>query len=80
LRPARRIEQSFEHAEWWCGTKSAGWEFRDKEGPCLAVPAAICELLAEELIGQCVVGFLEIPLKAEDSAVDAGLRFRVRAV
>src|SRR6266403_6132921 len=34
--------------------------------------------LAQELIGQCVVGFLEIRTKAEDSAVDAGLGFAVK--
>src|SRR5438132_4403893 len=45
---------------------------------CFAVPAAIFELLAQELIGQCVVRFLEIRTKAEDSAVDAGLRFAVK--
>ena len=43
-----------------------------------AVPAAIFELLAQELIGQCVVRFLEIRADAEDSAVDAGLRFAVK--
>src|SRR3989442_8309742 len=45
---------------------------------CFAVPAAIFELLAQELIGQCVVRLLEIRTKAEDSAVDAGLRFAVK--
>ena len=48
------------------------------ERPCFAVPAAIFELLAQELIGQCVVRFLEIRTDAEDSAVDAGLRFAVK--
>src|SRR2546426_12114535 len=56
----------------------AGRAFRRQEGPCLAVPAAIFELLAEELIGQFVIGFLEIRTKAEDSAVDAGLGFAVK--
>ena len=45
---------------------------------CFAVPAAIFELLAQELIGQCVVRFFEIRADAEDSAVDAGLRFAVK--
>jgi len=45
---------------------------------CFAVPAAIFELLAQELLGQCVVRFLEIRTDAEDSAVDAGLRFAVK--
>src|SRR5205814_2333893 len=43
-----------------------------------AVPAAIFELLAQELICQCVVRFFEIRADAEDSAVDAGLRFAVK--
>ena len=43
-----------------------------------AVPAAIFELLAEELLGQCVVGFLEIRTDPQDSAVDAGLGFAVK--
>src|SRR6266403_4350548 len=34
--------------------------------------------LAQELIGQCVIRFLEIRTDAEDSAVDAGLRFAVK--
>src|SRR4029077_11925444 len=38
----------------------------------------IFELLAQELIGQCVVGFFEIRAEAEDSAIDAGLRFAVK--
>src|SRR5437899_11442372 len=45
---------------------------------CFAVPAAIFELLAQELIGQCIVRFLEIRTDAEDSAVDAGLCFAVK--
>src|SRR6202041_1839345 len=44
---------------------------------CFAVPTAILELLAQELIGQCVVRFFEIRADAEDSAIDAGLRFAV---
>ena len=43
-----------------------------------AVPAAIFELLAQESIGQRVVRFFEIRADAEDSAVDAGLRFAVK--
>src|SRR2546429_2271911 len=38
----------------------AGGAFRRQEGPCFAVPAAIFELLAQELIRQCVVRLLEI--------------------
>src|ERR1700688_3716393 len=45
---------------------------------CLAVPAAIVELLAQELIGQCVVRFFEIRANGEDSAINAGLRFAVK--
>src|SRR5438445_9084791 len=45
---------------------------------CFAVPAAIFELLAQELIGQCVVRLLEIRTDAEDSSIDAGLRFAVK--
>src|SRR6266567_1893803 len=78
LRDGRRFapcsfvfEQSFEHAD-------GGMERRAPTFGCFAVPAAIFELLAQELIGQCVVRFLEIRTKAEDSAVDAGLRFAVK--
>src|SRR5882762_6668615 len=56
----------------------AGRAFRRQEGPCFAVPAAIFELLAQELISQYVVRLLEIRTDAEDSAVDAGLRFAVK--
>ena len=45
---------------------------------CFAVPASILELLAQELIGQCVVRFFEIRADGQDSAVDAGLRFAVK--
>jgi len=65
------FEQSFEHAD-------GGMERRAPAFGCFAVPAAIFELLAQELIGQCVVWFLEIRTDAEDSAVDAGLRFAVK--
>jgi len=65
------FEQSFEHAD-------GGMERRAPAFGCFAVPAAIFELLAQELIGQCVVRFFEIRTDAEDSAVDAGLRFAVK--
>ena len=65
------IEQSFEHAD-------GGMERRAAALGCFAVPAAIFELLAQELIGQCVVRFFEIGAEAENSAVDAGLRFAVK--
>ena len=65
------FEQSFEHAD-------GGMERRAPAFGCFAVPAAIFELLAQELIGQCVVRFFEIRADAEDSAVDAGLRFAVK--
>jgi hypothetical protein len=44
----------------------------------LAVPAAIFELLAQELIGQCVIRFFEIRADAENSAVDTWLRFTMQ--
>ena len=53
--------------------KSAGW-FTG----CFAVPAAIFQLLAQELTGQRVVWFFEICADAENSAVDAGLRFAMK--
>src|SRR2546422_3957999 len=65
------FEQSFEHAD-------GGMERRAPAFGCFAVPAAIFELLAQELIGQCVVRFFEIRAGAEDSAVDARLRFAVK--
>jgi hypothetical protein len=43
-----------------------------------AVPATIFKLLAQELLGQCVVRFFEIRTDAEDSAVDTGFRFAVK--
>ena len=43
-----------------------------------AVPASIFELLAQELIRQPVIRFVEIRADSEDSAVDAGLRFAVK--
>src|SRR5262249_40541748 len=43
-----------------------------------AVPASILELLAQELAGQRLVRLFEIGAEAEDSAVDAGLRFAVK--
>lgn len=43
-----------------------------------AVPAAIFELFAQELIGQGVVRLFEIRADGEDSAVDAGLGFTVK--
>ena len=65
------FEQSFEHAD-------GGMERRAPAFGCFAVPAAIFELLAQESIGQCVVRVFEICADAEDSAVDAGLRFAVK--
>src|SRR5882757_8663091 len=55
-----------------------GGAFRGQEGPCFAIPAAIFELLPQELLGQRVIRLLEIRTKAEDSAVDAGLGFAVK--
>jgi hypothetical protein len=49
-----------------------------RDEPSFAVPAAIFALLAQELSGQCVVGFFEIRAEGEDSAVDSGLRFAVK--
>jgi hypothetical protein len=65
------IEQPFEHTD-------GGMERRALALGCFTVPAAIFELLAQELIGQCVVRLFEIRADAEDSAVDAGLRFTVK--
>src|ERR1700722_4845156 len=45
---------------------------------CFAVPAAIFELLAQELTGQGGVRFLEERTDAENSAVDAGLGFAMK--
>jgi hypothetical protein len=49
----------------------AGWAFRGQEGPCFAIPAAIFELLTQELLGQRVIRLLEIRTDAEDSEVIA---------
>jgi len=65
------FEQSFKHAD-------GGMERRAPAFGCFAVPAAIFELLAQELIGQCIVRFFEIRADGQDSPVDAGLRFTVK--
>jgi hypothetical protein len=65
------FEQSFEHAD-------SGMERGAPAFGCFAVPAAIFKLLAQELVGQCVVRFFEIRPDGEDSAVDAGLSFPVK--
>src|SRR5947209_5107025 len=55
------FEQSFEDADGGVERRApAGRAFRRQEGPCFAVPAAIFELLAQELLCQRVVRFLEI--------------------
>ena len=65
------FEQSFEHTD-------GGMERRAPAFRCFAVPPTIFQLLAQELIGQCVVRFLEIRANAKDSAVDARLRFAIK--
>src|SRR5690348_5325328 len=65
------IQQAFEHAD-------GGMKRRAPAFGRFAVPAAIFELLAQELLCQGVVRFLEIGAEAENSAVDAGLRFAVQ--
>jgi hypothetical protein len=62
------FEQSFEHA-------NSSVERRAPALGCFAVPAAVVELLAKKLTGQCIVRFAEIRADGQDSAVDAGLRF-----
>src|SRR6266550_888695 len=45
------FEQSFEHADGGMERRApAGGAFRRQEGPCFAVPAAIVELLVQELL------------------------------
>ncbi len=65
------FEQSFEHTD-------RGMKRRAPAFGRFAVPAPIFELFTQELIRQCVVWFFEIRTNAEDSAVDAGLRFAVK--
>src|SRR5437773_5244745 len=73
------FEESFEHADGGMERRAAALRaLRRQERPCFAVPAAIFELLAQELIGQCVVWLFEIRAEAEDSAIDTGLRFAVK--
>jgi hypothetical protein len=73
------FEQSFEHADGGMERRAPTWgPFRRQERPCFAVPAAIFELLAQELPGQRLVRLLEIRADAEDSAVDAGLCFAAK--
>ena len=46
------FEESFEHADRGVERGApAGRAFRRHEWPCFAVPAAVCELLAQELLG-----------------------------
>src|SRR6185437_6813834 len=65
------IEQPFEDTD-------GGMKRRSPALGRFAVPAAIFELLIQQLIGQCVIWFFEIRADAEDSAVDAGLRFAMK--
>ena len=65
------FEESFKHAD-------SGMERRAPALGRFAVPAAILEPLAQELISQWVVRFFEIRADGENSAVDAGLRFAVK--
>ncbi len=65
------FEQSFKHAD-------GAMERRPLACRRFAVPAAVLELLAQELTGQCVVRFFEIRADGENSTVDAGLRFAVK--
>ena len=51
----------------WCGTTSAPSRAR------LAVPAAICELLAEQPVDESIAALAEIRAERDDPAVDAGL-------
>ena len=53
------FQQSFEHADGGMERRAPAGALRDKTA-CFAVPAAIFELLAQELIGQCVVRLFEI--------------------
>src|SRR5580700_4509557 len=73
------VEESFEHADSGMERRTPAWgPFRRQERPCFAVPAAIVELLAEELTGQCVVWLFEIRAEAKNSAVNTGLGFAVK--
>jgi hypothetical protein len=65
------FEQSFEHAD-------GRVEGRAPALGCFAVPAAIFELLVQELLGQCVVRFFEIRADAQNSAIDARLGFAMK--
>jgi hypothetical protein len=62
------VEKAFENAD-------GGVEGRATAFGRFTVPAAVLKLLGEELIGERVVGLLEIGADAEDAAVDAGLGF-----
>src|SRR5215472_9327604 len=64
-------EESFQHAD-------GGMEGGAAALGSFAVPAAIFELLAQELIGESVVGFFEVGAQGEDSTVDAGLGLAVK--
>jgi len=55
------FEESFEDADGGVERRApAGGTFRRDEGRRFAIPAAIFELLAQESLGQRVVGFFEI--------------------
>src|SRR5207248_3240537 len=72
------FEESFEDTDGGMERRAAAFGTLGTLQLRFAVPAAIFELLAQESIGQCVVRFFEIRADAEDSAVDAGLRFAVK--
>jgi hypothetical protein len=73
------FEQSLEHANGGMERRApALGALRRQERPCFAVPAAIFELLTQELIGKRIVWFFEIRANTQNSAVDAGLRFAVQ--
>ena len=85
LRERRRFapsafvgEQSLEHADGGMEGRAAAFRTFWRRFHCFAVPAAIFELLAQELIGQPAIWLIEICANGEDSAVDAGLRFPVK--
>src|SRR5207253_2095675 len=65
------VEQSFQNAD-------GGVKRRAPAFGRLAVPAAIFELFANELLRQFVVRFFEIRAETENPAVDAGFRFPMK--
>ena len=72
------FEQPFEHADGGMERRAPAQRTFWRRFNRFAVPSAIFQLLAQELICQSAVRFFEIRSEGENSAVDAGLRLAMK--